>query len=737
MVTPVLWGNPFGTTTTAGRQRSTETVTFADGSFVAVWGDKSETGSDLSGSAIRAQLYNADGSKRGVEFVVNTTTDSDQSEPDIALLGDGRFVVTWEDRNLGIRARIFNADGTAYNRGGDSGTADFQVNIGPKGGGQGKPSVAALANGGFVIVFNDNRSGDHDIKAQAFNAQGFQSGAETLINTVTAGDQINANVVSSGNSYTVFYESTNDVASVIKSRTFYTDGRGPSSEALVSHPDFINSFAKTTKLSDGRILVTWGKYIVEDDAVSYSSHAKIYKADGSGTSIELNLNVSDAPYSIISDVTALPDGGFAIAHFSFKDAKFTASSTLDVGVTFYDAQGNKTGTHAKLQQLPLSILDSVGTDFIGLSTLADGRVIVTSASIDGAKDINVLGQIMDGRTTGVSLSGTANNDEYYGSDFNDSLGGAAGNDKLVGGAGNDTLIGGAGRDTLDGGAGDDTYDYDPEDTIIDTGGRDTLIVSSHYTLSNASAMENLTASGSAALKLTGNSGSNKLTGNAAANTLTGGSGNDTLDGAGGADRMVGGTGNDTYYVNHRSDKVIETSSRHGSDTVYSSISYTLGNYVEKLIGAGTGKINLSGNASSNTITGNDGRNVLKGHGGNDTIDGKLGNDTLYGGAGRDKFVFSTALNSRSNIDRIVDFNVNDDTIRLENAIFTKLTKTGTLSRSFFKVGAQAGDSNDYIVYNKQTGVLSYDADGSGQGAAVKFAKVDANLDLTYRDFFVI
>jgi hypothetical protein len=47
------------------------------------------------------------------------------------------------------------------------------------------------------------------------------------------------------------------------------------------------------------------------------------------------------------------------------------------------------------------------------------------------------------------------------------------------------------------------------------------------------------------------------------------------------------------------------------------------------------------------------------------------------------------------------------------------------------VGPKAGDANDYIVYDKGTGVVSYDADGNGRGAAVAFAKVKPGTALPH------
>ncbi len=279
-------------------------------------------------------------------------------------------------------------------------------------------------------------------------------------------------------------------------------------------------------------------------------------------------------------------------------------------------------------------------------------------------------------------------------------------------AGNDVLNGTTGTDTLIGGAGNDTYVTDGGDTITDASGIDTVLSSVSFGLS--SSLENLTLTGTANINATGNSGANTLTGNSGANIL---------NGNGGTDRLDGGAGNGTYFTDG-GDTIIDAS---GIDTVQSSVTFTLGSTLEKLILTGTGKVHGTGNALANSLTGNGEANSLN---------GLLGNDTLTGGNGADNFIFSTTLGS-TNIDRITDFNAAADTIRLENAVFTGLA-AGTLSGAAFvrNASGNAVDASDRIIYETDTGKLFFDRDGTGATAKVHFATIGKNLTLTSADFVV-
>ena len=262
---------------------------------------------------------------------------------------------------------------------------------------------------------------------------------------------------------------------------------------------------------------------------------------------------------------------------------------------------------------------------------------------------------------------------------------------IAGNSAANVIDGGTGADTMAGGLGNDTYVVDNAGDIVTEGlneGTDTVQSSVTYTL--GANVENLTLTGSSAINGTGNSLDNVLTGNSAANVLTGGGGNDTyvigagdsvveaansgtdtvqsaltytlgsnlenltltgsaaingtgnsldnvLTGNSAANVMTGGAGNDTYVVGS-GDSVVEAASA-GTDTVQSSVAWTLGSNLENLTLIGLSAINGTGNSSANILIGNSANNNLSGANGSDTLRGGLGNDTVNGGSGNDTFLF--------------------------------------------------------------------------------------------------
>jgi Ca2+-binding RTX toxin-like protein len=406
-----------------------------------------------------------------------------------------------------------------------------------------------------------------------------------------------------------------------------------------------------------------------------------------------------------------------------------------------------------------SVTGGTGTDRIRFTSTTAGQMLALSGKVaqaEVAEISNAAGQT-SGTTalnldasavkTGMQLIGNNGANVLTGTAANDTLTGNGGADTLNGGLGNDTLNGGLGADILNGGLGNDSYVLDTlGDVVSDTGGIDTIV--STATRSLSASIEHLTLTGTAAINGTGNSLANTITGNNAANILDGGAGNDTLRGGFGADTLRGGTGNDVYVLENGKDSVSDTG---GIDTITSTSSRSLTSLktIEKLTLVGSNAANGTGNGLANTITGNAAANTLSGAAGKDKLYGgsgadKLiggtGNDTLAGGAGNDTFVFNTKLNRSTNKDIVTDFSngaSNNDTIQLQNAIFSELTATGRLSARHFELGTRADDANDYIIYNRAKGALYYDADGNGSGAAIQFATITDHTRLSTADFFVI
>ena len=186
-------------------------------------------------------------------------------------------------------------------------------------------------------------------------------------------------------------------------------------------------------------------------------------------------------------------------------------------------------------------------------------------------------------------------------------------------------------------------------TTVTTTITDTLTASVTTTL--PANVENLTLTGTAAINGTGNAGNNVITGNGANNILDGGTGIDTL---------IGGLGNDTYVVDSATDTIAELTNG-GTDTIQSSVTYTIAALVnvENLTLTGAAAINGTGNAGNNVITGNGANNILNGGAGNDILTGGLGKDTLTGGLGVDRFDYRTLTHSVLSIfDVVTDFNAN-------------------------------------------------------------------------------
>ncbi len=513
MVNTTLVGPEFlVNTTTQFAQNDPAITTLSDGRFVISWNDTSRSVDDPYYNAVRAQIFHADGTLDGNEFLVNTTTIGVQNHPDITALAGGKFMITWTgpaftgDPYSDIFGQVFDRDGTPV--GGElhiNTTADDL---------QSDPSVAGLNDGSFVVVWE---AFDHlastataaDILGQMYNADGSPKGSEFTVNTITADWQSIPDVTSLSNGGFVVswqdtrWHTTSDQGTLIRLQIFDADGVAVGGEIIASPTtqgtQALNSIAD---IGGGKFVVTWQ----ESKASSPSNHdifARVFSNDGTAFSDTITIDDTADLNQGSPVVTGLPDGRFVI---SWNDQRLAEN-----GFKLQGIQARVFNTDGS----PASDLILANNDrfFSDITTLADSRVVVTwtdrSRTLGDDADQSVQAQFLDVRTAAVNFSGNASGEEYVGTGFADKLAGHQGNDVLSGMDGNDRLIGGSGHDRLMGGNGND-----------------------------------LMAGGRGRDFLQGDAGNDRLFGHQLADTLYGGEGDDTLNGGFGFDSLYGGTGKD-------------------------------------------------------------------------------------------------------------------------------------------------------------------------------------------------
>jgi Ca2+-binding RTX toxin-like protein len=374
-----------------------------------------------------------------------------------------------------------------------------------------------------------------------------------------------------------------------------------------------------------------------------------------------------------------------------------------------------------------TLTGGAGNDIYDLDRLED--VVIEAA--DGGTDM-----VTGTGTFTLDLANYANveNANQYGTG-DAALYGSAGANALYGNAGANILDGRSGADMMMGRNGDDTYYVDDAGDLVREisagGGVDTVVSSISYIL--GSNVENLTLAGASTLTGRGNALDNVVTGNAGANYLHGRAGDDLIDGGAGNDQLFGGEGDDTLIGGDGFDFARYDDAAHGD--VVASLANDLDN-----AGAAAGDSyesieGLVGGAGHDQLTGDSGANTLIGRAGDDHLVGGGGIDRLHGGAGADTFGFYTAPLGRADMDFIVDFAVGEDVLAFSAEAFG-LSGSGALANDLLWIGAAATDEAQRFVYDDATGLLYFDADGSGSGMQVTIARLHAGLALSADDFLV-
>lgn len=402
------------------------------------------------------------------------------------------------------------------------------------------------------------------------------------------------------------------------------------------------------------------------------------------------------------------------------------------------------------------------------------------------------------RAASWTLSGSVENLSMWGDGDALGVGSAKANYMRASGSGHTTLQGMGGNDTLDadhadvrleGGKGDDFYvitDGQGEIVELAHGGNDrvevyftgspgqpddpadrTYVIPDfveqlylHTSYRNYSDGTSFSAIG------IGNARDNVIFGSNGNDTLYGMDGNDRLDGGGdGNDSLLGGSGNDTLVAYHGATDTLMGGDGDDTYLLLSGVSQAPNVAVEEVNGgfdtieivatyfdlgyfANVEAIKNTYMSGSGTKVlgsrtyGNDLDNLVTTGGGADTLGGGDGHDTLIGGAGSDDFMFGSSTYGRilaESSDTVIDFVHGVDRIVLNRSwSFPNLYHSGPLYADEFKEirpGATVDDS-DRLIYDRSTGNLYFDQDGSGAAERILVLVLANHAQLTASDILM-
>ncbi|WP_298938580.1 tandem-95 repeat protein, partial [uncultured Ruegeria sp.] len=580
------------------KQEFPSVTALANGNFVVTWQSFDQQQEDTHQAAIKARILDADGNEITSEFVVNEFHHLTQSNPNVTALADGNFVVTWQSfdgqqgdaSNFAIKARIFDANGSEV-------VTEFLVNEFTNTA-QIDPSITALANGSFVVTWtsSDREQGDASgsaIKARIFDADGNEIVSEFLINEFTNLSQSQPNVTALANGDFVVTWTSSDRQqgdtsnTAIKARVFDANGvaqnPNPITEDVVTLIDTATLLSNDSDVDGDALTVT--------EVSALSAHGATLTLNTDGT-ISYDPTGSDA-------VQALAEGETLTDTFTYtvKDGN-GGESTATVSLVVHGTNDAPVLTIVLLPRLsaedyalsfvlPANAFTDVDGDALTLSaTLAGGAALpdwlvfdAASGSFSGTppQDFNGILNVMVTASDGsLSASGTLTlkikpvNDAPVAADDVAQSPNPITEDvvTLIDTAtllSNDSDVDGDALTVTEVSAlsahgatltlnSNGTISYDPTgaDAVQAMAEGETLTDTFTYTVkdgngSESTATVSVVVHGRNEAPIVGTDGDDILTGNAGDDTLYGHAGNDTLNGGAGNDILNGGAGNDYLY----------------------------------------------------------------------------------------------------------------------------------------------------------------------------------------------
>jgi len=621
-------------TYTSGPQSNSSITALMGGGFVVTWssGYYGSSGSqDSSGSGIFGQIYNSAGVRVGEEFRANTHTVLGQSDPSIAGLIDGGFVVTWtseqqDSSGFGLYAQVYDDLGR---RVGD----EFRVNT-YTANDQYDSSITSLSEGGFVVVWTSNKQEGAliGVYGQVFDVNGSRVGAEFRVNSALGSHVYPAVAALEGGDFVVTWTAFGQDGPNwgVYGQVFSSDGSSIGDEFRVNtYTEGYQGNPSVTGLLDGSFVVTWTSD--GQDGSGLGVYGQLFsRLENSPPTGAVTITGNAREGSALTAVTSALADADGLGSFSYQWFANDTAISGATGSTFTPGEAQV----GKAMTVRVSYTDDYGTAE-SVTSLATSEVGI-GARIQRSESFLLPD---NGYTTDLTLTGSANINGT-GNKLANTIVGNTGNNRLDGGSGRDTMLGGSGNDTyIVDNAGDRVFETTSASSSIDAGGKDTVLSSVTFNLDGyigVRFVENLTLTGSANTNGTGNTKNNLVKGNAGNNVLTGLAGNDTLQGGAGADTIIGGLGRDRMTGGTGSDVfVFRSTVESGTTTAYRDVvtDFTAGEDI----------INLRGIDADSTRTNNQAFNFI-------------GDAVFTGKAGELRFA-NSILSADVNGDKRADFQV--------------------------------------------------------------------------------
>lgn len=670
------------------------------GGYVAMWTDYS------GGYRTVAQVFDASHAKVGTEFVVHAAGSISNAEGSVTALDDGGFVVTWSRFESPGGYEVY---GQRFDAAGQTVAGGFKVNS--ETAGQQRFVVSAtLSDGSYVVSWSseDQDGSNFGIFAQRFQQDGTRIGGEFQVNTQTPGNQLYGSVAALANGgFVITWTSgggQDGFANGIYGQRYNAAGTAVGGEFQVNSQGVGSQFdSSVAALAGGGFVVTWTSDSGQDGDLT-GIFAQRYNAAGVAVGGEFQVNVYSEDHQSYSSVLALSDGGFLASWQSGGED----GDGWGIFARRYGANGNPVGDPFQVNG------DSAGNQFqnrqVGgtnelfdsgrnVTQLENGQIVFSWVQGSPTQQNYIEARVFTLPVTGTgqpdAITGTARPDVIFGLGGADTLSGFGGDDQLFGGYGNDDLRGGGGNDTLSGDQGNDVlYDAAGNDVLLGGGGNDTAHGGADNDRLEGGDGNDVLYGNDGNDTLQGDNGADLLYGGDGRDVLRGGAGDDTLEGGAGADTLVGGGGNDVLRGDAGSDSL---SGNAGNDTLH-------GGAGADTLRGGDGNDVAYGGGGNDVLSGDSGNDTLNGGGGNDTITGGAGADVLTGAAGGDTFVFASVahIGTGAQSDRITDFTSGVDLIDL----------TGIGGLVFIGTTAFSGTAGE-VRFNPTLGLLLGDISGNG------------------------